>query len=99
MQNPWRHFRRYTERLVRSLKGECLDRLIPVGERHLRRAPAEHVVQYHRERNYEGLANELIDAEDRQQGGRVQRLQRRGGLLSYYYEAGAAVMKKEKFNR
>ena len=28
-------------RLVRSIKEECLDRLIPLGERHFRRALAE----------------------------------------------------------
>jgi len=27
----------YAERLVRSIKEECLDRLIPLGERHFRR--------------------------------------------------------------
>ena len=28
----------YAERFVRSIKEECLDRLIPIGERHFRRA-------------------------------------------------------------
>jgi putative transposase len=51
----------HAERFVRSVKEECLDRIIPVGERHLRRALAEFVVHYHRERNHQGLGNELID--------------------------------------
>ena len=34
----------YAERFVRSIKEECLDRVIPFGERHLRRAMAEYVV-------------------------------------------------------
>jgi transposase InsO family protein len=33
----------YPERFVRSIKEECLDRLIPIGERHFRRAVAEYV--------------------------------------------------------
>jgi Integrase core domain len=41
----------YAERFVRSIKEECLGRLIPIGERHLRRAVTEYVDHYHRERN------------------------------------------------
>jgi transposase InsO family protein len=33
----------YPERFVRSIKEECLHRLIPIGERHFRRAVAEYV--------------------------------------------------------
>ena len=33
----------YAERFVRSIKEECLDRLIPIGEQHFRRAVAEYV--------------------------------------------------------
>ena len=40
----------YAERLVRSIKEECLDRLIPMGEAHFRRAVEEFVAHYHRER-------------------------------------------------
>ena len=43
----------------------CLDRLIPLGERHFRRALANFVVHYHRERNHQGLGNELIDGLER----------------------------------
>ena len=33
----------HAERFVRSIKEECLDRLIPLGERHFRGAVAEYV--------------------------------------------------------
>jgi hypothetical protein len=46
----------HAERFVRSVKEECLDRLIPLGERHLRGALAEYLVHYHRERNIRGSA-------------------------------------------
>jgi len=52
----------YAERFVRSIKDECLSRVIPFGERHLRRTITEYVEHYHRERNHQGLANELIEA-------------------------------------
>jgi putative transposase len=78
----------HAERFVRSIQEECLDRLIPLGERHFRRTLAEFVVHYHCERNHQGLGNERIDGvEDQHTCGRVRRRQRLGGLLSYYYRA------------
>jgi transposase InsO family protein len=78
----------HAERFVRSIKEECLNRVIPLGEQHFRRTLAEFVIHYHRERNHQGLANQLIDGvEDSHQSGPVRRRQRIGGLLSYYYRA------------
>jgi putative transposase len=80
----------HAERFVRSIKQECLDRLIPIGERHFRRAVAEFVTHYHQERNHQGLGNELIEgAAAVQRVGRVHRQQRLGGLLNYYYRRTA----------
>jgi len=78
----------HAERFVRSIKEECLDRLIPIGERHFRRAVTEFVAHYHRERNHQGLGNTLIDrpAETRA-GRRIRRRPRLGGLLNYYERA------------
>jgi putative transposase len=89
IQTPFRapNCNAYAERFVRSIREECLDRVIPLGERHFRHALAEFMVHYHRERNHQGLGNELIDGEHHQRGGRVRRRQRLGGLLNYYYEA------------
>ncbi|HKC55860.1 MAG TPA: hypothetical protein VKC35_07030, partial [Vicinamibacterales bacterium] len=42
----------YAERFVRPIKAECLDRIIPIGERHFRHAITEFVEHYHRERNH-----------------------------------------------
>ena len=36
----------YCERLVGSIRGECLDFMIPLGEKHLRRIVAEWVTHY-----------------------------------------------------
>ena len=78
----------YAERFVRSIKDECLSRVIPFGERHLRRTIAEYVEHYHRERNHQGLANELIDgAPAISTVGRIRRRPRLGGLLNYYDRA------------
>ena len=78
----------YAERFVRSIKHECLNRVIPFGERHLRRTIAEFVAHYHRERNHQGLGNELIAGAAPIAGvDRIRRRQRLGGLLNYYCRA------------
>ena len=50
----------YAERFVLSIRRECLDRFVPLSERHLRTAVTEYVVHYHTERNHQGLGNELL---------------------------------------
>lgn len=81
----------YAERFVRSIKDECLNRVIFVGQASLRRAIAHYMEHYHAERNHQGLENRLIcpvrsrDADS----GRVCRQPRLGGMLNYYYRAAA----------
>ncbi len=78
----------YAERFVRSIKEECLNRLIPIGERHVRRAVAEFVEHYHRERNHQGLGNALIAGVTASgAAGQVRRHPRLGGLLNFYDRA------------
>ena len=78
----------YAERFVRSMKEECLDRMIPIGERHVRRAIAEYVEHYHQERNHQGLGNRLIAGTPViDMTNRVQRRPRLGGLLNFYRRA------------
>jgi len=80
----------FAERFVLSIKSECLDRIVPLGERHLRRAVAEFVAHYHHERNHQGLENRLIEGPPpANSNGRVVRRKRLGGLLSFYQRAAA----------
>ncbi len=50
----------FAERFVRSIKEECLSQIIPLGERHLRRAVTEYTEHDHHERNHQGLGSALI---------------------------------------
>jgi putative transposase len=81
----------HAERFVRSIKEGCLERLILFGETSLRTAVANFVAHYHRERNHQGLENRLIQPEPGHLGstGKVQRRERLGGMLNYYYRAAA----------
>jgi transposase InsO family protein len=77
----------YAERFVRSIKEECLDRIIPIGAGHFRGAVREFVAHYQRERNHQGLENVLIEAAPMTGVGRVHRQSRLGGLLNFYTRA------------
>jgi transposase InsO family protein len=76
----------YAERWVRSVKEECLSKLILFGERSLRRALSEYVSHFHAERNHQGRGNVLLFPQDapKRAAGRVQCRERLGGLLRYY---------------
>jgi len=80
----------YAERFVRSIKDECLDRMIFIGQGSLRGAVAEYMSHYHIERNHQGLGNRLIVPTIMQApGGEVRRHARLGGTLNFYYRRAA----------
>jgi transposase InsO family protein len=81
----------YAERFVLSIRSECLNKLVLLGEWHLRHAVGEFVEHYHLERNHQGLDNRLITALPTLQNdqGHVARRERLGGLLNYYYRRAA----------
>ena len=81
----------FAERFVRSIKEECLDRMVFVGQASLRRAIGEYLKHYHAERNHQGLENRLIRPGPRRSdtAGVVYRYPRLGGMLNYYYRAAA----------
>jgi putative transposase len=80
----------YAERFVRSIKDECLDRMIFVGQGSLRRAVTEYMTHYHLERNHQGLENRLIvPLVKRTSNGAVRRRARLGGTLNFYYRKAA----------
>jgi transposase InsO family protein len=81
----------YAERWVRSVKEECLSKVILFGERSLRRALSNYVDHFHAERNHQGKGNVLLfpRVNDRQREGPVRCRDRLGGLLRYYHREAA----------
>jgi len=81
----------HAERFVPSIKEECLNRVVPLGESHLRLIVQEYIEHYHRERNHQGFENQLLEraAPPANPGADVQRAERLGGLLSHYYREAA----------
>jgi hypothetical protein len=81
----------YAERFVLSINSECLNKLLLLGERHLRHAVREFVAHYHLERNHQGLDGRLLTAltQSRNDNAPVAQRERLGRLLSYYYRRAA----------
>ena len=81
----------HAERFVRSIKDECLNRMIFFGQASLRRAIGEFMAHYHEERNHQGLENRLIRGipSVAENEGAIHRRPRLGGMLNYYYRAAA----------
>jgi putative transposase len=78
----------YAERWVRSVKEECLSKVILIGEQSLRRALSNYVDHFHTERNHQGKGNVRLfpRVTDRQREGPVRCRERLGGLLRFTIE-------------
>jgi putative transposase len=80
----------YAERFVGTLRRECLDHVLILGERHLRKSLSEYVRHYNRHRPHQGLhqkpplhrAGHVIDFT-----ARIERRRVVGGLISEYHRA------------
>ncbi len=80
----------HAERFVRSIKTECLRKVIPLGEAHLRTLVHHYVEHYHEERNHQGIGNAIpFPAEPSHDVGVVKRRERLGGVLNYYHRDAA----------
>jgi hypothetical protein len=77
---------------ARSVKEECLSKLILFGERSLKPALHHYEMYYHQERNHQGKDNMLLFPAPARPGRAKQqklRCSRLGGLLKYYERAAA----------
>src|SRR6266446_5198544 len=81
----------FAERWVRSVKQECLSKLILFGEGPLSRVLTEYSRHYHHERNHQGKGNQLLfpDGNEKRlpKSHSVECRHRLGGLLKYYRSA------------
>jgi len=83
----------YAERWVKSVKDECLSKLILFGEKSLRRALCEYLIHFHTERNHQGKDNVLLFPAATKAmihgDGSVGCKECLGGLLKYYHRDAA----------
>ena len=75
--SPSTELHSHSERFVRTISEESLDRMILFGEAHLRRV----------ERSHQGIGNELIDRRAATGVWPIECTERLGGLLKFYHRA------------
>jgi putative transposase len=83
----------YAERFVRTIKEECLDRMIFFGQPSLEHAVNQFLEHYHHERTHQGKENRLMfpqhSPDHTPRDGPVLCHRRLGGLLKYYHRKAA----------
>ena len=88
-RSPWQ--RAYVERLIGSIRRECLDHIIVFGERSLRRALASYVSYYHSWRTHLSLGKDAPQFRRTQAcaEGKVVEIREVGGLHHRYERCAA----------
>jgi len=88
-RSPWQNA--YVERVIGSIRRECLDHVIVINESHLRRVLFSYVDYYHRSRRHLSLDKDCPDARPIQppNGGKVIAIPQVGGLHHRYERLAA----------
>jgi transposase InsO family protein len=94
IRTPYRspNMNAFAERWVRTVREECVDRLLIVNESHLRCVLREYVVYYNARRPHQGREQECpIPINFTPQEGPVQRRDLLGGIVHDYYRQTAGL--------
>jgi putative transposase len=88
-QSPWQS--PFVERLIGSIRRECLNHVLVLGERHLRRILARYFRYYHRARTHLALAKDAPDVRpvELPEAGRIVEIPEVGGLHHRYVRQAA----------
>lgn len=81
----------HAERFVLSIRREALDRIVLLGERHLRHVVGAFAAHDRAERHHQGLYGQLIEAnpDDVAGSGSIVCRERLGGMLRFYHREAA----------
>src|SRR2546427_2753373 len=87
--SPWQN--PFAERLIGSIRRECLNHVLVPGERHLRRVLVRYFAYYHRARTHLSLAKDAPEARpvELASAGRIVQLPEVGGLHHRYQRQAA----------
>ncbi len=88
-RSPWQN--PYVERLIGSVRRECLDHVIVLNEQHLRRILVSYLDYYHRSRTHLSLGKDTPDGRSVQPGstGEIVAFPQVGGLHHRYERLAA----------
>jgi putative transposase len=87
--SPWQN--PFAERLIGSIRRECLNHVLVLGERHLRRILTRYFAYYHRARTHLALAKDTPDVRPIEfpEAGQIVQLPEVGGLHHRYIRQAA----------
>ena len=76
----------HAQRFARSIKSECLAKMIFFGEKQLRRSIEQFLAHYRAERNHQGVGNRLLEPQEPvgRAVGEIRCRERLGGVLRYH---------------
>jgi transposase InsO family protein len=86
-RSPWQNG--FVERLIGSIRRECLDNVVVLSERHLRKLLKSYLTYYHRSRTHLALAKDAPEARPIMSQGAILAIPQVGGL-HHRYERRAA---------
>jgi len=88
-RSPWQNA--YAERVIGSIRHECLDHVVVIGERHLREILSKYVDYYNRPRTHLSLSKDAPKPRAMQlpSQGSVVKVSRVGGLHHEYLRRAA----------
>jgi putative transposase len=85
--SPWQNG--YAERLIGSIRRECLDHFIIMNQDHLRAVLEEYVRYYNTQRTHLGIGKDSPESRDAQADGEINKVAVVGGLHHYYFRRAA----------
>src|SRR5215469_5726290 len=81
-RSPWQNA--FAERLIGSIRRECLDHVVALSQRHLRRLLKSYFAYYHRSRTHLALAKDALEARAIMRRGEIVAIPQVGGLHHRY---------------
>jgi transposase InsO family protein len=86
-RSPWQNG--YCERLIGSIRRECLDHLIVMNESHLRGILQSYIRYYNTQRTHLGINKDSPEPREVQTDGRIDKVAVVNGLHHFYYRRAA----------
>ena len=86
-RSPWQNG--YVERVIGSIKRECLDYVIILNENHLRTILTDYFFYYNKYRTHLGINKDSPEGRPVQKEGKIDKIPIVNGLHHYYYRKAA----------
>ena len=86
-RSPWQNG--YVERVIGSIKRECLDHVIVLNESHLRNILTDYFFYYNKYRTHLGINKDSPEGRPVQIDGKIDKIPQVNGLHHYYFRQAA----------